>query len=102
MTKAIYVVWGSEDGFLDAFSNKKAAYNCAENYIKGSCDFKEGDVLDTTYSQLCKEFKLCSRLAPESVLLHEIVVWCQPVGVHSELHLLSFRQDGQGDAMSSG
>ena len=57
MEKSIYIVRGSEDGFLGAYSNKKSAYEKAKQYMENSYTFEKGDKLDVTYSKLCSQLK---------------------------------------------
>ena len=48
MKKAIYVVYGSEDGLQGCFGNVKAAYKCADNYVEGA---------KLSYAKVCSELR---------------------------------------------
>ena len=56
MSKKVYAVRGSEDGALGIYSNFKAAYERACQYIKASDEEKEIKI-DQTYKQALHEVK---------------------------------------------
>ena len=54
--KNVYVCYGSEDGVIGVYSNKKLAYNRAKEYVQEP---------DLSYSQLCKTMKHYNRIEVE-------------------------------------
>ena len=66
--KYIYIVKGTEDGMLDIFSNKKAAYECAVDYACRTDDdwhFDKSQVI--SYNKACellRKIQIVCEIAP--------------------------------------